>query len=447
MSERRFPDGFLFGAATSAYQIEGAWNEGGKEESIWDRFVHAPGTIEDGTTGDVACDHVHRFREDVDLMAHLGLLAYRFSISWPRVLSAGSARKNPAGIAFYDRLIDALLEKGIEPLPTLYHWDLPQVLQDRGGWLARETVDRFCEYAQVAARALGDRVRHWITLNEPHISAFVGHLEGRHAPGHRSEEEALATVHHLLLAHGRTVAVLRDEAPETSVGIALNLYPIHPASERDEDRRAVARLDGLFNRTFLDPLSGRGYPHEVPYDRGLLASFVRPGDLQEIATPLDFLGVNYYAPQVARAASASGSRPTVRPNAEKTQMGWEVYPEGLYELLDRLHREYRFPSLLVTENGAAYADRIAPDGSVEDRARIAYLKGHLVQCLRALEQGIPLDGYFVWSLLDNFEWSYGFSRRFGLIHVDFETQARTPKASFEWYRETIAKRGASLLQD
>lgn len=440
MTVDRFPDDFLFGAATSAYQIEGAWNEAGKGESIWDRFTHTAGKIEDGTNGDIACDHVHRFQEDVDRMAQLGLQAYRFSISWPRVLPTGSGVTNLAGAAFYDRLVDALLERGIEPFATLYHWDLPQAIQDTGGWPRRDTVDRFCEYTQCMARALGDRVKHWITINEPHISAFVGHLDGRHAPGHRSKEEAVSASHHLLLAHGRATSILRQEVPGAQVGIALNLYPIYPATESNADRLAATRLDGLVNRTFLDPLSGCGYPQTVPYDGNLLASFVRDGDLREISTPVSFLGVNYYAPQVAHAAPIPADSATVKPNAEITQMGWEVYPAGLYELLERLNREYAFPQLVVTENGAAYPDRIAANGQVVDGERIAYLEGHLAQCLRALEHEIPLAGYFVWSLLDNFEWSYGLSRRFGLIHVDFGTQIRTPKASFDWYRDMIGRR-------
>jgi beta-glucosidase len=445
MTRERFPEGFIFGASTSAYQIEGAWNEGGKGESIWDRFAHTPGAIEDGATGDVACDHVHRFAEDVALMRRLGLDAYRFSIAWPRILPAGGGQVNPAGVAFYDRLIDALLEEGIEPVPTLYHWDLPQALQDQGGWPERAIVDRFCEYALAVVRALGDRVTRWSTLNEPYVSAFIGYLEGRHAPGHRSEAEALAAVHHLLLAHGRATSILREETPKASIGIVLNLSPIYPASDRDEDRRAAARLDGLVNRTFLDPLSGHGYPEVATYDCDLLASFVEEGDLREIAVPLDFLGFNYYAPQVAEASPVPGEQPTVRPNAQKTRIGWEIYPEGLFELLERLDREYAFPELLVTENGAAYADRVGPDGRVDDAARIAYLKTHLEQCRRAIESGIPLAGYFVWSLLDNFEWSLGYGPRFGLVYVDFETQRRTPKASFEWYRRVIADRGTSPL--
>ncbi len=445
MTGARFPEGFVFGAATSAYQIEGGWNENGKGESIWDRFVRAPGAIEDGTAGDVTCDHVHRWREDVEWMSDLGLDAYRFSISWPRVLPRGTGPVNEAGWAFYDRLVDGLLENGIRPFVTLYHWDLPQALQDRGGWPARDTVEAFCEYSEVVARRLGDRVKDWITLNEPFVSAFVGHYEGRHAPGHRSEPEALAATHHLLLAHGRSVPILREASPGAEVGITLVLHPVHAASPSDRDELAARRFDGLLNRTFLDPLSGRGYPAEVPYDRSVLDSFVRGRDLERIAVPIDFLGVNYYTRYVARGGAAAwpeGTPQAVRPRGEVTDMGWEVYPEGLYEVFDRLHRDHAFPSYYVTENGVAYPDSIDREGRVQDRERVWYLRRHLAQAARIVGAEIPLRGYFVWSLLDNFEWSYGLRKRFGLIYVDFETGARIPKASFEWYKETIARRTA-----
>jgi len=443
MTEHRFPENFVFGAATSSYQIEGAWDEGDKGESIWDRFVHTPGTIEDGTTGDVACDHLHRWREDVELMADLGLDAYRFSISWPRVLPRGVGAVSEAGLDFYDHLVDGLLERGIRPFVTLYHWDLPQALQDRGGWPARDTVDAFCEYVGVVARRLGDRVKDWITLNEPFVSAAVGYSEGRHAPGHRSEEEALAAVHHLLLAHGRSVPILRQASPNANVGITYVLCPFRAASESDHDVLAARRFDGALNRTFLDPLLGRGYPSVVPYDRSVLESFVRSGDLELIAAPLDFLGVNYYTRRVVRsdAVAESDNAPrTVRPGDEKTDMGWEVYPEGLFEVLDMLRREYPFPAYHVTENGAAYPDAVDSEGQVLDPDRVSYLRRHLAQAARVVDAGIPLRGYFVWSLLDNFEWSFGLEKRFGLIYVDFETGERIPKESHHWYKEVIARR-------
>jgi beta-glucosidase len=443
MTNSKLPKGFVLGAATSSYQIEGAWSEDGKGESIWDRFVHTPGTIEDGTTGDVACDHVHRMHEDVDLMADLGLDAYRFSISWPRVLPTGIGTVSEAGLAFYDRLVDALLEKGIEPFPTLYHWDLPQALQDVGGWAARTTVDAFSEYAEIVSRRLGDRVKHWITLNEPFVSATIGHLEGRHAPGHRSEREALAATHHLLLAHGRSVPILREHVQGGLIGITLVLGVAHAASDSEQDAIAAAMFDAALNRTYLDPLSARGYPAEVPYDRAVLDSFVRADDLEQIAAPIDFLGVNYYTRHVARSDTVpeeENAPRLVTVGKEKTDMGWEVYPEGLFEVFDRLSRDYDFPAYYVTENGAAYPDVVDADGLVRDGERISYLRRHLQQAARIVEARIPLRGYFAWSLMDNFEWSYGLKKRFGLIYVDFETGRRIPKASFAWYKETIARR-------
>ena len=443
MTKSKLPEGFVFGAATSAYQIEGAWNEDGKGESIWDRFVHAPGTIEDSTTGDVACDHVHRMHEDVGPMADLGLDAYRFSISWPRVLPSGIGTVNEAGLAFYDRLVDALLEKEIEPFATLYHWDLPQALQDAGGWAARTTVDAFSEYAGIVSRRLGDRVKHWITLNEPFVSATIGYREGRHAPGHRSEREALAATHHLLLAHGRSVPILREHVPDSSIGITLVLGVARAASDSEQDRKAAATFDAALNRTYLDPLSGRGYPGEVPHDRAVLESFVRADDLEQIAAPIDFLGVNYYTRHVARSDAVpeeENAPRAVTVGEEKTDMGWEVYPEGLFEVFDRLGRDYDFSAYYVTENGAAYPDVVDADGRVRDGERISYLRRHLQQVARIVDAGIPLHGYFAWSLMDNFEWSYGLKKRFGLIYVDFETLRRIPKASFAWYKETIARR-------
>jgi len=443
MIETRLPKGFLFGAATSSYQIEGAWDEDGKGESIWDRFAHTPGTIEDGATGDVACDHVRRYREDVDLMSRLGLDAYRFSIAWPRVLPRGNGAINEAGLAFYDRLVDALLEAGIRPFVTLYHWDLPQALQERGGWPARETVDAFCEYTELMARRLGDRVKDWTTLNEPFVSAVVGHFEGRHAPGHNDMEETLAATHHLLLAHGRAVPILREYVSDARVGIVNVHQPIHPASDSDPDRLAAARGDGLLNRTFLDPLVGRGYPEVVPYDRSALESYVREGDMDRIAAPVDFLGVNYYTRRIERSAAASEAENAPRVRFERpglTEMGWEVYPEGLHEILERLDGDYGFPAYYVTENGAAYPDVVDEDGGVCDGERTTYLARHIAQVGRILDAGMPLRGYFVWSLLDNFEWSFGFTKRFGLVYVDFETGARTPKDSFSWYRELLERR-------
>lgn len=436
-----FPSDFVWGAATAAYQIEGAWNEDGKGESIWDRFCHTPGKIANGDTGDVACDHYRRWREDVALMREVGLHAYRFSISWPRLVPEGRGRVSAAGLDFYSQLVDALLEAGIEPFVTLYHWDLPQALQDQGGWPARATAEAFVEYADLVTRSLGDRVKYWITLNEPFVSAFVGYLEGRHAPGHTDLDEALAAAHHLLLAHGWAVPVMRDNNPEAQVGITLNLSPQTPASPSAADRAAAWRQDGIINRWFLDPLSARGYPADIVCHYGRPIDFVQANDLKAIATSLDFLGVNYYARGVVRSdvvREAENAPRTIFPNPERTEMGWEVYPESLYELLGRLHFDYHFPAFYITENGAAYSDQIGPNGQVHDPLRVAFFKGHLRAAARAIAVGVPLRGYFAWSLMDNFEWAYGYSKRFGLIYVDYQTQRRILKTSGHWYRQVIA---------
>ena len=436
-----FPSGYVWGAATAAYQIEGAWDEDGKGESIWDRFCHTPGNIANGDTGDVACDHYHRWRTDVGLMRQLGLKAYRFSIAWPRVLPEGRGRVNPTGLDFYSRLVDALLEAAIEPYVTLYHWDLPQALQDQGGWPARLTAEAFVEYADLVTRRLGDRVKHWMTLNEPFVSAFVGHLHGRHAPGHSDLGEALAAAHHLLLAHGWAVPVVRSNVREAEAGIVLNLGGQVPASPSVADRAAASREDGVLNRWFLDPISARGYPADIVAHYGHPMEFVRAGDLESIAVPLDFLGVNYYARTIVRSrevAEANNAPRVVRAQPKRTAMGWEVYPEGLYDLLGRLHFDYRFPALYVTENGAAYPDKIGPDGTVEDPDRRSYLEEHFKAAARAIAAGVPLRGYFVWSLLDNFEWGRGYSKRFGLVYVDYPTQRRVLKNSAHWYKRVIA---------
>jgi len=439
-----FPPDFIWGAATASYQIEGAWNEDGKGESIWDRFSHTPGKIANGDTGDVASDHYHRWPEDVALMKEIGLQAYRFSIAWPRLLPEGRGSVNQPGLDFYDRLVDGLLEAGIEPFVTLYHWDLPQALQDQGGWPARSAAEAFVEYADLASRTLGDRVTYWMTLNEPHISAVLGYLQGRHAPGHTDLDEAVAAAHHSLLAHGWAVPVIRRNSPDAQVGIALNLSGQTPASPSAADRAAAWQQDGVVNRWFLDPLSARGYPADIVQHYGCPMDFVQAGDLRAIAAPLDFLGVNYYTRGVVRSSvvpEAENAPRTVFPNLERTEMGWEVYPEGLYELLGRLHFDYRFPALYVTENGAAYADQIGPDGRVDDPARVAYLKTHFTETAKAIAAGVPLRGYFAWSLMDNFEWAHGYSKRFGLIYVDYLTQRRVLKTSAHWYCRVIAANG------
>ena len=442
MSTVQFPPGFLWGSATASYQIEGAWQEDEKSESIWDRFSHTPGLISDGTTGDVACDHYHRWRDDITLMRSLGLPAYRFSTAWPRVLPDGYGKVNQAGLDFYSRLTDGLLQAGIEPYVTLYHWDLPQVLQDRGGWPARLSAQAFVEYADAVTRRLGDRVKNWITLNEPWCSSILSYFLGVHAPGHRDLGEGLAAAHHLMLAHGWATPVIQDNSPGCQAGITLNLGPQTPASPSEADALAARLEDGKLNRWFLDPLSGRGYPQDVAEAYRQEMPFIQPGDMAAIAAPLDFLGVNYYMRGIIRSAAIpenQNARRTVTPNPDLTEMGWEVYPEGLYELLTRLKADYSFPAYYITESGAAYADQVGADGQVFDSRRVAYLSDHFVQAARAIAEGVPLRGYFVWSLMDNFEWNFGFSRRFGLVHTDYATQQRTAKASARWYGRVIAE--------
>jgi beta-glucosidase len=442
-----FPPGFLWGVATSAQQVEGAFDEAGRGESIWDRYERVPGNISDGTDSRVACDHFHRWREDVELLKWLGVNAYRFSIAWPRVLPNGTGAVNAPGLDFYDALVDALLAAGIRPFVTLYHWDLPQPLQDRGGWSSRATVEAFAAFTDAVAARLGDRVGHWVTHNEPWCVSHLGHELGVHAPGHRDAAESLRVAHHLLLAHGRAVEVLRRRSPGSQVGIALILPAIQAASVSDADRDAARQLDGTFNRWFLDPLYHSAYPEDVIADRvrlghlrGPAPEFVQAGDLACIAAPTDFLGVNYYSRIVARrgADGRPESVPMV-PEHERTDMGWEVYPQGLHEVLVRLHREYAPARLHVTENGAAYTDPPGANGAIADTRRVEFLRSHLAAARQAIADGVPLEGYFAWSFMDNFEWGQGLSKRFGLYHVDYVTQRRTPRESAYDYRDTIAR--------
>jgi beta-glucosidase len=434
----RFPAGFVWGAATASYQIEGAWREDGKGESIWDRFSHTPSKIENGDTGDVAADHYHRWQSDVQLMADLGLKAYRFSIGWPRILPQGYGKVEPRGLDFYNRLVDGLLAAGIEPYATLYHWDLPQALQDRGGWPARDTAQAFAEYAEVVARSLGDRVKHWMTLNEPWVSAVLGYMAGVHAPGHQDLGEAAAATHHLLLGHGLAVPVIRRDSAAARVGIVLNYSPAYPASDREEDILAAQMSDVVVQRTYLDPLAGRPYPSELAQIGQVSMDMIEPGDMETIANPIDFLGLNNYTREVVRHGREFALDSAEGENVERTEMGWEVYPEGIYEMLMRVTREYPFKALYITENGAAFADQVGPSGKVDDPRRVSFLKRYLTQVARAIEDGAPLRGYFVWSLIDNFEWAHGFSKRFGLVYVDYERQARIPKTSARWYSQAIA---------
>ena len=441
---RRFPDGFLWGTATASYQVEGAADEDARGVSIWDTFCRTPGKVVHGHTGDVACDQYHRCEADVALMKQLNVGAYRFSMAWPRILPGGVGRVNPPGLDFYSRLTDALLEAGIEPFATLYHWDLPQALQDRGGWPERSVIEAFAEYAEVVSRRLGDRIQAWTTLNEPWVNAFIGYQVGRHAPGETDLGRALAAAHHMLLAHAAAVPVLRANAPGARVGIVLNLTPQHPASPSQADRQAATWMDGYINRWFLDPLTGREYPADMVESMPVEA-FVQPGDMQAIARPLDFVGVNYYTRNIVRSdviPESENAPRAVFPVGEMTEMDWEVYPEGLLQTLGRLHFEYGFPALYVTENGAAFRDEVGPDGHVEDSTRREYFQRHLAMVGRAVEIGVPVKGYFAWSLLDNFEWGFGYSKRFGLVHVDFETGRRTLKSSGRWYRQWILSHGS-----
>ena len=434
-----FPAGFRWGAATAVYQIEGGWAADGKGLGIWDVFCRGPGAIANGESGEVACDHCRRWRDDVELMAGLGLTDYRFSISWPRVIPGGTGPVNQPGLDFYDRLVEALLERGIRPLVTLYHWDLPQALQERGGWTSSESPGWFAAYAGEVARRLGDRVTDWATLNEPHVAAFAGHATGVHAPGLKDWSLALRAAHSLLLGHGQAAAAIRSAAPRAQVGIALNLSVFEPAGASGEDAAAAERADGHLNRWFLDPLFGRGYPADLVELYGQLLPADAARDLEGWNGGLDFLGVNYYTRRHVRAAAASPLRLEYaqRPDAALTAMGWEVYPDGLRELLVRLHRDYRPAYLLVTESGAAFEDSPDQDGQVQDPLRRAYLADHVGVAAQAIAEGVPLRGYFVWSLMDNFEWSFGYSKRFGLYRVDYGSQRRTLKASGRWYRSLI----------
>jgi beta-glucosidase len=461
-----FPERFIWGVATAAYQIEGATGEDGRTPSIWDTFSRVPGKILTGDTGDVAADHYHRYREDVALMRELGIGAYRFSVSWSRVIPGGTGAASPRGLDFYSRLVDEVLENGIRPVLTLYHWDLPQELEDAGGWTNRATAERFAEYAAAVARALGDRVDLWTTLNEPWCSAFLGYGSGVHAPGRTDPEAALRAAHHLLLAHGLAARALRSELPEgAGLSITLNLAAVRPAGPSPEDLEAVRMIDGLANRLFLEPLLLGHYPADVVRDTMSVTdwSFVLESDESTIAEPIDLLGVNYYTPTLVSAYDGLGSRQdadghaqgqgvgTAWPGAVNVQfpaqqgpytaMGWSIDPTGLEELLLRLHREYPGVPLLVTENGAAFDDYPDEAGAVHDGERVRYLQEHLTAVHRVIAGGVQVRGYFLWSLLDNFEWTYGYSKRFGIFYVDFETQRRVPKESARWYREVLAANG------
>ncbi len=451
MASTEFPRGFLWGAATAAYQVEGAVREDGRGETIWDRFCRVPGAIHAGDTGDTACDHYHRWRDDVENMRDLRLSAYRFSTAWARVFPQGRGKPNRAGLDFYESLVDALLASGIQPALTLYHWDLPQSLQDAGGWTSRDTAAWFAEYAACLYTHLGDRVKIWMTLNEPWVAAFAGHAHGVHAPGLKDFGTAVQAGHELLRAHAMAVGAFRDlGAHDARIGIALDLHSVYPWSDGQADREAAWRCDGHVNRWFLDPVLKGSYPADMLalYGEHHVAPRAHEGDLEGFAAhPVDFLGVNYYFPNRVYASDAGGILGYENGRIEDrqhTEMDWEVYPGGLEDLLLRLKADYGDPALYITENGAAFKDRHVEKGQVQDDDRIAYLDGHLRAARRAIERGVKLQGYFLWSLLDNFEWSFGYHRRFGITHVDFATQERTWKKSAGWYQRVIATNGGAL---
>ncbi|MFJ4002008.1 GH1 family beta-glucosidase [Streptomyces sp. NPDC090023] len=434
-----FPNNFRWGAATSAYQIEGAVTEDGRSPSIWDTFSHTPGKIDGDDNGDTACDHYHRWRDDLGLIRQLGVDTYRLSIAWPRVMPGGDGPVNAKGLAFYDELTDALLEAGISPSVTLYHWDLPQVLQDRGGWPERDTAEHFAAYAAAVAERLGDRVHHWATLNEPLCSAWIGHLEGKMAPGWTDLTAAVRASYHLLLGHGLATQAIRAAAPGAEVGIVTNLSTVHAATDSPEDVAAAHRQDGHVNRWWLDPVHGRGFPADMVEVYGVELP-QQPSDLETIATPLDWLGLNYYMPACVAddpKGIAPYARSVRREGVPRTGMDWEIDASGIETLLLRLTEEYGARKIYVTENGSSFPDLVGPDGTVDDPERRAYLESHLAACASAARKGAPLAGYFAWSLMDNFEWAYGYDKRFGLFHVDYATQARTIKASGRRYAEII----------
>lgn len=437
-----FPPGFLWGAATAAYQIEGAATEDGRRPSIWDTFSRTPGKVEGGDTGDVACDHYHRTASDVSLMRELGLNAYRFSIAWPRIVPEGAGAVNAAGLDFYSRLVDELLAFGIEPVPTLYHWDLPQALEDRGGWTNPDTARAFADYAGAVFDRIGDRVGRWITLNEPWCSAHLGYVSGDHAPGHRDMGMGLAAGHALMLAHGLAVQRLRAAVPQAQVGISNILSPVYPATDREEDAAAARRWDAYANRWFLDPIYFGDYPKELREAFGDALPAFTDEERRAVTSPINFIGVNYYR-HCTIGDDPGGTylraKGVERPGFPRTDMDWDINPVGLTEALCWVSQSYGNPVLHITESGAAFHDSPDADGFVEDEKRRAYLEDHLRAAQDAIERGVRLGGYFVWSLMDNFEWAYGYAKRFGIVHVDYATQKRTPKRSAQWYAGCIRR--------
>lgn len=440
-----FPENFLWGAATASYQIEGAYNEDGKGENIWDRFSHIPGKIHDGQTGDIACDHYHRYEEDIEIMKKIGLKTYRFSISWARIFPDGCGKPNPKGIEFYKKLVSRLNENGIIPAVTLYHWDLPQKLQDRGGWANRETVFHFVEYAKYVFEHLGSQVPIWITHNEPFVAAIVGNWVGRHAPGITDFQTALRVSHHLLLSHGLVVKAYREMGFDGEIGITLNMNPVYPATESDKDKAAAKRFDEYLNKWFADPVLKGAYPADLVKwlgEKGLSPE-IHEGDMQAINQPIDFLGINNYYSSFIREDESNWPvfASEVSTGRDRTKMDWEIYPEGIHDLLVYLKREYGDIKIMITENGAAFNDIVNYEGKVEDDNRLNYYYLYLEQVHRAICEGVNVAGYYAWSLMDNFEWGHGFSKRFGLVYVDYKTQKRILKKSAYWYSDVIRNNG------
>jgi beta-glucosidase len=439
----QFPQDFIWGVAASSYQIEGAVNEDGRGESIWDRFSHTAGNTAGGDTGDISCDHYHHYVEDVKLMAELGVKSYRFSIAWPRILPMGTGKVNETGLDFYDRLLDELGKANIDPMATLYHWDLPQALDDEGGWLNRKTADYFAEYTDVVTRRFGDRIKLWGTINEPICVAMLGYFLGMHAPGHRDEsmKEMNKALHHLLLGHGKAVEVLRKNVPDAKVGAMINIYPVYPATDSEADKAAAERFYMYHNHWFTAAMYTGEYPAlglELFADA---APEILPGDMEIISTPTDYIGLNYYSRLVAAHNEQANGPLQVEivkvPDVEYTAMEWEVYPDGLQAVIERVYREYKPKEIFIAENGCAMNDFVSSDGKVHDPQRVSYLRRHLQTLHNTIGKGIPVKGYYVWSLMDNFEWSHGYAKRFGIIHVDYETLKRTPKDSFEYYQKVI----------
>ncbi|MEP7293060.1 MAG: GH1 family beta-glucosidase [Chloroflexota bacterium] len=441
MTALQFPKDFTWGTATASYQIEGAAQEDGRGVSIWDTFAHTPGKTKNGDSGDIACDHYHRTREDIQLMKALNISAYRLSIAWPRIFPTGRGRVNEAGLEFYDRLIDDLLEAEITPYVTLYHWDLPQALEDEGGWLRRGIADDFVAYADVVSGALGDRVKNWITFNEPWCITWLGYMIGAHAPGLTSDlpTPALEATHNVYRAHGLSVPVIRRNSADAQVGITLNFSPAEPATDKPADMEATVFYDGWFNRWYLDPLFRGQYPADMLAAYAPFMPDVQPGDMETIAAPIDFLGVNYYSRAVIEASgNAMIPFQGTHPEGEYTEMDWEVYPRSLYTLLKRIQSDYNPAAIYITENGAAFKDELTPDGKVHDDRRTAYFEGHLEAVQHAVDDGVPVKGYFAWSLMDNFEWAEGYTKRFGLYYVDYETLQRYLKDSGAYYASVAA---------